>query len=111
MSAIGFLRKAVKWFLYAKLCCQRTQTHYGFLLSLANQMLILLLVFKAYGKPNEVALAGLFVVILVSSFILGHLDIKRGLFREEQRLTNSQNSEFQEMMDILREIKKKGGAS
>lgn len=103
----ALIKLAIIKFYYVKTCIQRAQSYYSFLASLVQQFALVSILLKLYGKSPEVLMVCLFFVFVLLAFIVGHIDVKYGLFRAENKLQNKYNAEFMEIYDIIKNQGKK----
>lgn len=95
----------IKHLLYAKLCFQRAQSHYGFLLSAFNIFISCTTALKVYGHSPLMVMSILFATFVFANFFFGHLDIKHGIAKKEQTIINTQmNPEIMEVVSFVREF-------
>ncbi len=100
MSLGGIIRR----FFYVKLCIQRVQSHYAFILAPANHLAILLILLKSFGiHPSVWWGVFCYLTLVTAMWIVGHLDIKYGFAKIEQAVANEQNPHLMELIRRSRE--------
>ena len=86
----------VRKYLYMKLCFNRSFSHLSVVFQIINFMILASVWLKMYvGAVPHTLIIGIGIVMGVSLFVIGHLDLTFNIMKRETSLANSFNPEIQ----------------
>jgi hypothetical protein len=89
---------AINYYLYAKLCWNRSMSHIAIPLAILEKVLLIGVFLKVFKLDNYVIIGVLGVVGIMSMFVLGHFDLKMGVADKENSLNNKYNPEMRKLV-------------
>jgi len=81
----------------------RAKGHVGIILSMVNEVGVIVILLKLYGLDNWYFITMGVVILIFSLILMGHIDLKYGIAEKESALSNKYNPE---LMKILENTKK-----
>lgn len=93
----------LKKFYYLKLCYNRASSYIKIPMNLIQKFLLLAIWLRLYNIDNYFLMICVFILLVVSLLIIGHLDIKYKFAHIEISINNQINPE---LMDIYKRGKK-----
>lgn len=85
---------ADKW-LYLKLCFQRSYEHIYIPVIVIQNTLLFLVLLRSYGLNKDWIALPIILLGCAALLLIGHMDIKHGLYKRETSLRNAHNEELQ----------------
>lgn len=95
---MSFWDKTTHKYLYVKLCWNRSMSHINIPLSVFEKVMLVLIYLKLSNIGNLLITGIIISVLVLTIFVVGHLDIRHGLAEKEQSLSNKYNPELQELL-------------
>ena len=105
---IGLFLKVRNFMVYAKVWMQRTMSW----IAVANSGMILFLVLsqlqKQYGFEIYITawFIPIYIAVILLMILLGYIEDRAGLYREESRAASARNPYFKEILERLNTIEK-----
>lgn len=84
--------------IYLKLCVNRAYTHFSVPISIVNLVLLLSVWFKLNDMSMWTSVA-FGIIVLIFFGVVGHYDLKMGIFKREQSLQNLHNPEIMRLLE------------
>lgn len=95
------LERIISKYVYIKLCFQRSFSHLNVPFQVFNFLMLVSVWIKLYfdGKISYIVIPILGCVIIISLFVIGHIDLRMNVMSKELSLANKYNPEIQKILE------------